>query len=297
MDATEGVEHIAAGLILSVIEQLYRNFGWIGHVCGAKEVIHAVQQEVHLPGSDAAVILGWVYYFDVLARFSFRHWRTDMIRATAQGLGFKAANTQCLIQYLIARTSFTTKVPTMSAHAHPLIPLLAEVLDTRLYSSDPNYHTTQYQEYLNDLSSRLSNVRIAPQDNGQYGNTCKSLELTRLASLVYHERVSRNFSGQSTRLSAWTKHARLILVSLDIFPPPFSLFVLGCEAHTDQHRMLFLDLFTRLERGPHLNSLPDVKGMIQTAWIQKDLEVDGELEYIHMINLVLSSRNAIPSFM
>jgi hypothetical protein len=74
------------------------------------------------------------------------------------------------------------------------------------------------------------------------------------------------------------------------------MFVVGCEAHTDEERLVMLDFFTRLEQVHHLNSLLEAKGMIQTAWIQHDLGAEGELEYIHKVNLVMSSRDVIPSF-
>jgi hypothetical protein len=74
------------------------------------------------------------------------------------------------------------------------------------------------------------------------------------------------------------------------------MFIVGCEVLTDEERLIILDFFTRLEQGSHLSSSLEAKGMIQTAWIQHDLGVEGELEYIHKINLVMSSRDVIPSF-
>jgi hypothetical protein len=220
-----------------------------------------------------------------------------MIKMTAEELGFKPANTGCALQYLIARAAFNTQVSTILHHAHTVLQLLAEVFETRLYSSDPQYHSMGYQQSLNELSSRLDNVHITPRKEEGFEDDHQSLALARLAGLIYLERVSRNFSGPSTKLDAWTKHALTILPTVQTSPPPFAIFIIGCEAHTDDTRMVLLNFFTRLERAPHLKTLPEVKGLLHSAWIQKDLEGDVELEYIHTINLVMSSRNAIPSFM
>jgi hypothetical protein len=220
-----------------------------------------------------------------------------MIRATAQELGFKASNNGCAMQYLIACASFTTKMPIVSTHAHPVVRLLAEVFKTLMYSSDPYYHTVEYQQSLHDLGSRLKDVQVASQKSEDSSDDCKALELTRLAGLIYLERVSRNFSGNSSLLSTWAQNALTILATLKVCPPLFALFIIGCELHTDEDRMVILDFFTRLEHVPHRKSLLETKGLIQTAWIQNDLEVDGELEYVHKINLVMSSRNVVPSFM
>jgi hypothetical protein len=221
-----------------------------------------------------------------------------MIKATATELAFRAANTGCALQYLIARASFTTKMTTISHHAHTVVQFLAEVFKTRLYSSDPQYHSIGYQQSLNELSSRLNDIHIASRkDEGPGSDDAQLLELARLAGLIYLERVSRNFSGASTKLDTWAKQAITILATVKLSPPPFATFILGCEAHTDEDRIVFLNLFKKLEQVPHLKTLPEVKGLLQSAWIQKDLEGDVKLEYIHTINLVLSSRNAIPSFM
>lgn len=275
-----------------------KDCGWVGHVCGAKEVIQAMQQEQHAIGSDTSVILGWSVYFDVLARFSFRHWRTESIKTTALQLGFTSdGSALCALQYLIARASFAREIPTILNHAHPIVPLLAEVFDTILDSSNPQYHTPEYQQSLDSLSLRLANTSVVSKHEEEPNGPSDLLELTRLAALIYFERVSRNFSGHSTKIGLWIANAQAILVNLHECPCPFTLLIFGCEASLDEDRLILLDLFTRLEQRPHLISLLEVKGLIQSAWIQHDLEVERSLEYIRKLNLVVSSRDAVPSFM
>jgi hypothetical protein len=219
-----------------------------------------------------------------------------MIRATSHELGFKAANHTCSVQYRIARIAFAEDMSSIAIYAHPLLQLLAEVFETRLYASDPLYHSNDYQQPLNDLKSRLNGVDLVTRDEEGEGDKYYCLQFTRLAGLIYLERVSRNFSGQSIRLDHWKQDALCILAKLKTSPPSFTMFVIGCEAHTDEERLVMLDFFTRLEQVPHLNSLLEAKGLVQTAWIQHDLGVEGELEYIHKVNLVMSSRDVIPSF-
>jgi hypothetical protein len=219
-----------------------------------------------------------------------------MIRSTSHELGFKAANHTCSVQYRIARIAFAEDMSIIATYAHPLLQLLAEVFETRLYASDPLYHSTDYQHSLDNLKSRLNDVDLVTRDDGRESDKYYCLEFTKLAGLIYLERVSRNFSGQSTQLDRWKEYALCILAKLDTHPPSFAMFVVGCEAHTDEERLVMLDFFTKLEQGPYLNSLLEAKGMIQTAWIQHDLGAEGELEYIHKVNLVMSSRDVIPSF-
>ncbi|KAH7380058.1 fungal-specific transcription factor domain-containing protein [Pyrenochaeta sp. MPI-SDFR-AT-0127] len=301
IDANAGIEHVIAGVLLCVVEMQQSplgDCGWVGHICGAKEVIHVMQQKQHPPGSDTSVIFGWAYYFDVLTRFTLRHWRTESIKSTAEELGFSTNGSElCALQYIIMRDSFAKSIPTIEIHAHPVMQLLAEVFETILSSSNPHYHTTEYQQSLNNLTFRLENVSLVSEHGEEAQCDSASLELTRLAALVYLERVSRNFSGQSAKIGKWIIQAQAILIQLRECPSHFTLFIFGCEAHTDEDRLILLALFTRIEQRPYINSFLGLKGLIQSAWIQHDLEVDGSLEYVHKINLVLSSRNIIPNFM
>lgn len=219
-----------------------------------------------------------------------------MIEATANALGFKPS-AECALQCPIARASFSREVPIISAFAHPLLLLLSAVFNTRLYPSDPEYHSSDYQQSLNNLSFQLENLVLAPSEQGSMDDNSTVVELTRLAALIYLERASTNFSGQSAKLDSWTRSGQAIFAALRTSPCPFTLFIFGYEAHEDEERLVLLRLFTRLEQQPHLQSLLEVKGLIQTAWTQHDLEADGRLEYIHKVNLVLSSRDIVPSFL
>ncbi|RYN42116.1 hypothetical protein AA0112_g2031 [Alternaria arborescens] len=295
LDSEASIEHIATGLVLCLVETDL-DCDWIGHLCGARNIVPTVDKKAHSVESDAATILGWLYYFVTFTRFSFRHWRTYMIRSTSHELGFKAANHTCAVQYRIARIAFAEDMSSIATYSHPLLQLLAEVFETRLYASDPLYHSNDYQQSLNDLKSRLNGIDLVTPDEEGESDKYYCLEFTRLAGLIYLERVSRNFSGQSTQLDHWKEDALCILAKLNTYPSSFAMFIIGCEAHTDEERLIILDFFTRLEQGSHLSSSLEAKGMIQTAWIQHDLGVEGELEYIHKINLVMSSRDVIPSF-
>lgn len=219
-----------------------------------------------------------------------------MIRSTSHELGFKAANHTCSVQYRIARIAFAEDMSSIATYAHPLLQLLAKVFETRLYASDPLYHSADYQKSLDNLKSQLNDIDLVTKDGGE-SDMYYCLEFTRLAGLIYLERVSRNFSGQSIQLDHWKDDALCILTKLNTYPSSFSMFIVGCEVHTDEERLIILDFFTRLEQSSYLSSSLEAKGMIQTAWIQHDLGAEGELEYIHKINLVMSSRDVIPSFM
>lgn len=279
------------------------NSQWIGHICGAKNVVKAVQNEPYAPGSDGAAILGWVYYYDVLATFSLRHWRTSMVKRTAAVLGFDPKQSRsCAVQYIIARDSFARKIPHISKYAHEVVGLLSEVFNTIMYTWSPQYSDEDYRQYLDGLETRLQ--RHLPLAGAEIGTlpqavtkgTASEIELFRLAALVYLERASKNFSGQSKKLQCWTDEACSILAELGSCRHPFPLFIFGCEGRTDERRLAILHLIAATEQDPHVRNLREVKALIQSVWTQDDLAVDGQVEYIRKLNLVISSKDDIPSF-
>jgi hypothetical protein len=275
------------------------NSAWVGFISGVKQVIDAFNANMPPAGSDASIILGWVYHFDIMARFSFRHWRTEQMKAVAKELGFSPDSQTCVVQYLLARASFSQEVSNISSHAHPVLQLLAEVMAIAMYSFDPKYLTTEYQRHLDDLHSRLENVDsriIFPQESphDDVSHTQQLLELARIAGLIYLSRVSRNFSGCSPQIKSWTRLALDILGILDSCLCPFALFIIGCELDRDEDRMILLSLYAKMEAKPHLQSFMETRALTQTAWNQQDLAEDGKLEYIHKLNLVMSSRGVVP---
>jgi hypothetical protein len=282
-------------------QTLPNNSCWVGYILAAKNVLDALQDLNPATGSDTSIILGWMYYFDVMARFSLRHWRTKQIEAIARGLGFHAQGEDlCVMQHLLARESFAKALPNISAHVHPIIQLLGEVSDVALYSSDPNYHSAEYQAQLDDLRWRLpagSPLTHEPPllaDASIELNDRQPIELTRLAGMIYLERVSRNFSGRSDQLTTWNIQALSIVAKCDSYLCSFALFVIGCEARTDEQRIVILKYYARMEARPQLRSFTMTKSLIETAWNQQDLAEDEQVGYVRKINLALSSRDILP---
>ena len=61
------------------------NACWVNYVCGARNIFDAIHDLDPAPGSKPSLVLGWLYFFDLIARFGVRHWRTKQIEAIAKG--------------------------------------------------------------------------------------------------------------------------------------------------------------------------------------------------------------------
>jgi hypothetical protein len=239
------------------------NSQWIGHICSAKEMSINMSISSVLPGDDYAIILGWLYSFEVMSRFSLRHWRTAAIRTSAEELGFDPGTSKCCaLTYLIANKSFSSDTLTIPTYSHDMIRLLYEVFNTIIYAWNPRYHNIEYRASLVDLRMRIEKVQSKFSENK---SNHEYLVLAGLAALVYLERISNNFSGQSTEIELWTIKAMSILSKLDTCLCPFALFIFGCEAHSDEHRSLILGVFARMEGQTQSRNITEVKSMILTA--------------------------------
>lgn len=268
---------------------------------GSKKISDAMNKETPANGSDESIVLGWVHHFEVLARFTFRHWRIEQMAGNLGGLEFDSTREQiCTLQVKLARATFLHAVPGSCAHAHPVLQVLAEVSAISMSSAHSSYTVNEYQKVLAGLRIKLDNVATTPIGL----DACSAevirheqdlLQLTRLAGLIYLERLSNNFSGRSTKLNAWVQQAVSIFAQMETCLAPFALFVIGCELDNDEDRIIVLCLFARMEQRPHLRSMTETRSLIQTAWNQQDLAGEEQMGYVHKLNLVISSRDVMPS--
>jgi hypothetical protein len=81
LGAKEIIQHIAAGMLLcsfEVHQSSCTSGQWTQYVGGVKAVIAASSIKTLLEfDSDVAMLLDWVHYHDVLARFSLLHWNKE----------------------------------------------------------------------------------------------------------------------------------------------------------------------------------------------------------------------------
>ena len=190
--------------------------------------------------------------------------------------------------------------------AHIILWALADVFQSIVDPSHPQYHSETYREELesleHDLESILSGKHVSKADRIDFGTTKSStrsvaiLEVYRLAALIYLERASRNFSGTSPKLDAWVGAAYDLLAALDVCKHGFPVFIIACEARTDAQRIIILDCLGRTKRAMPTASMKILQGMIQSAWSLEDLETEREVDYMTKLDVVVSGCETMPSF-
>lgn len=184
---------------------------------------------------------------------------------------------------------------------------MADIFENLVDSSHPKYHDEAYRKELVGLERTLESIL-----NGKYGpETCRqefkelvttkdhdyaALEMYRLASLIYLERASRNFSGTSDKIDHWLSLAFNLLQLPLRMKHSFPMFIIGCEARTDEKRIIILDSIDKSQAFRPTAAMAIVRDMLQSAWALKDLETDRELDYITKLDTVISGCEMMPTF-
>lgn len=150
-----------------------------------------------------------------------------------------------------------------------------------------------YKSFLRILDWRISSVPVSAFKSPTSDSTT-AMELFQLATLVYLERASGNISGDPNQLRQRIDRAFSIFSRISACERRFPLFVLGCEARTDEERIIVLDLISRTEKETS-SRVRSVKRMIEVIWSQDDL-AQRELDYMQKLGAIISSYSILPIF-
>ena len=168
--------------------------------------------------------------------------------------------------------------------------------------TDSLYHSDEYENSLRCLENRITNIApLAPEGtsdtmSGFSTAWVATMDIFRLAVLIYFKRASRNFSGTSPEIATMVERAYILLDDLETFNAAFPLLIIGCESRTDELRIKILAHIERAKKTSSLRSLHELQNILQQIWVQDDLAVDYELDYLNKLDSVISSYQIIPSF-
>lgn len=155
------------------------------------------------------------------------------------------------------------------------------------------HHSKEYQDHVSFLKAELQKLSF-------FLRSCESPPdrvLFPLVSLIYLERVSKDFSGSSATIEQWTESAFQILDKAGTYKYPLLMLVLGMEARTDDRRMIMLRAIHETSKTMNPRNTDLLLHVLQAAWNQDDLMIDQDLDYTNIINMIFSSYNSVPAFL
>ena len=175
--------------------------------------------------------------------------------------------------------------------------LLSEVCD-RVHARPPDTKSVpdldSYKTFLKVLDWKIRSVPVSKSADDDTSYTTTAVELYRLAMLVYLDRISGDLLDQPTKTRQQVDKAFMIFAQLSSCERQFPLFILGCEARTDDQRAIILDLISRTEKSISSRSPLHVKLLLQAVWAQDDL-ADHQLTYWDKLSSMMSCCAVVPS--
>jgi hypothetical protein len=156
-----------------------------------------------------------------------------------------------------------------------------ELLDAihRINFLRDNLPSRTYTTEFDDLESQLLrlnqhvNVHNAGQIQNQMARILSTAEFYRIAALIYLLRVIPH-SENTSRRSLYISLGFRVLRSLPICTSPWPLFVLACEAQSDEHRIEILHALDQMDQNRKIGNVFVIRNIIETLWNQQDLQAD-----------------------
>jgi hypothetical protein len=295
------IQHVAAGMLLCSFEAhggSCTTGQWSFYLGGVKTVLTAspyiIKEIRQLAGhcEDVAALLDWVHYHDVLLQFSLLHWKREA-----------ALSTELL--WTSPTEILCAEITSLPQPLFSLLNLLSQVCD--VVSSGPAHCDTleDYQSYLSVLDWRIrslpiSKAVVAGDDTDPYYQDARLvLQLYQLAVLLFFNRSVEDYmEPKPARMQQHIDKAFSILPQLQSgCKPQFPIFIVGCEARTDEQRAVVLDVIERTEKTGCSRSWNYFKRILQATWAQDDLANGNSIiSYRERLTLVMSHCQIVPSF-
>ncbi|KAI0457982.1 fungal-specific transcription factor domain-containing protein [Xylaria acuta] len=279
--AKEGVRHIGATMVLCSIETCTSD-EWAAYIRSVKYIIIAESLSSAERDSDFQVLADWASYHESLGYFSAAHWsRDDTNHPTGD---FCVAGLYRRPDHLKAINLLEETYNAVSAK-HSRQRSVEEQAD--------------YFKYLRILEFNIRQTLLSNAAHDVDTNTQLVTELFTLALLVYLGRATSDLLPELVdRTEQHIEKAFSIFPTLECCDRQFPLFVLGCEARSEEDRVVFLDLVSRTQGRSQAAPLVQVETLVNASWAQRDLADHAGLkfDYIEKLNALISSCKVIPTF-
>jgi hypothetical protein len=284
----------------------------LGHLSEAKFLVDDAGIDSPKFHGEFSRLLAWVEYHMVVSRFSLRHWHTNVEPIKSIRNSVPAEQEACLSRKVSLKNmknpcphnqlSDMEQVKGVSFYSHEILRYLYIAFEIIQKPTSSLYHSDEYESSLRCIENRITTFvpsgldGISDSESGLSTAWVAMIELFRIAALIYLKRASRNFSRTSAQIDTMAERAYALLDHLETFNPTFPLLIVGCEARTDTQRMRILEHIEKAMQTSSLRSLYELRNILQQIWVQDDLAVDYEPDYLNRLDAVISSYQIMPSF-
>lgn len=128
---------------------------------------------------------------------------------------------------------------------------------------------------LTALSQQLHADDFAQHSTKQRSQIQATAELYRLAAILYLRRICPTIEA-SDNTAIYLDQAFQVFGSLEICTSPWPLFVVACEAQSDDQRIMILHGLDRMDDTRKIGNVLVLRSLIANYWKQQDLLAGGD---------------------
>ncbi|TRX88363.1 hypothetical protein FHL15_010739 [Xylaria flabelliformis] len=292
----EAAQHVATNMLLCSFEGTDSHGHWPFYLIGARDISKTTGLDTQMYKSDIRELILWTFYHDVLARFSLLHWRRESVLSfLAKQLGAEGGWQRDLCGYVTKLKLNVGPLPSILRH-------LGDVLDAFCGSTQSPDSIIAFRKEIHVAEHGVKNVPESHMTPVSSTNEVSSrmavlTEVYRTAVLVYISRICMNRFGESRDLGPLLDKGFAQIEQMQRCERLFPIFILGCEADTDERRIMVLNLLRRTE-NKRVRALDCIRRGLESVWIQDDLHADEDmtLDYMDKLSVVVSSSHTLPTF-
>ncbi|KAJ0108792.1 uncharacterized protein J7T55_011283 [Diaporthe amygdali] len=142
---------------------------------------------------------------------------------------------------------------------------------------------------------QLSPDEVATSTDAQMKAALATAELYRLASLLYLQRVVPDI-GDEVRRAAYLRQAFAALNDVPVATGPWPVFIVACEARTDEGRIYILEILDQMDKVRNVGNVRVMRTILETIWKQQDLREHSGMTEMKQWWLCADSSVAVPWF-
>ena len=123
-------------------------------------------------------------------------------------------------------------------------------------------------------------------------------DLHRLACLIYVNRAVHRVPETDFRHRRLVREGILLLTNMITCQNAWPLFIVACEAVDDNQRLAILDVFeqSRQDRRRRSSHIHLIQHMVEAVWKQHDLDTENQVDYLTILDAVVSAVPFMPVF-
>jgi hypothetical protein len=131
------------------------------------------------------------------------------------------------------------------------------------------------EQKLQSARQHLSADEVAVSTDAQIKAASATAELYRLATLLYLQRVVPDI-GDDVRRAAYLRQAYAALSEVPVATGPWPVFIIACEARTDEERIYILEILDQMDKVRNVGNVRVMGTILETIWKQRDLQENSD---------------------